>query len=549
LKKDSLLKGTLVLAAAALVARALGLFQRVPIEHVLNDQGNIYYGVANNVYLFLLVVATAGIPSAVSKMVSERFALGRDAEARQIYRAALLFGAVAGVIITLMMLGLAPLIAGPIMNESGAAASIRAIAPSLLLFPAIAMMRGYFQGRRYMSAGGISQIFEQILRVTAAITIAFTFAAWGWSDERVAAGASFGSVFGSIGAFIVMLYYGRKLSASDRKSRSAASGRGRSRSRSSQRLSTLAIYREMFYLSVPIVLTAVTVQLMYTLDSIMIKPLLTGHFETETIYMWGSVLVQRAQSIAGIPVILAVALGQSIIPVISSAHATGDRNKVGGQASLAVRIAMFSAMPIVLVLAVGAYSINGLIFSSDEGSPIVALLTLGTIFQIGMMITNSILLGIGQPRKATVHAFTGILIKIGLSFALAPWLGVYGLIVATSVCFIWTLSFNILSLKKRTSFRIIPSNRWVGFLATIAICAAAIWGLEWGMLGLLGGLPAKAGFFLASAVMGIAALGLYPVLLVLFKVITREEAQSYPKPVRKLLAPVFLLQKTRAGRA
>lgn len=541
MKKDSLLKGTLVLAAAALVARALGLFQRVPIEHVLNDQGNIYYGVANNVYLFLLVVATAGIPSAVSKMVSERYALGKDAEARQIYRAALLFGAVAGVVITLTMLGLAPLIAGPIMHEPGAAASIRAIAPSLLLFPVIAMMRGYFQGRRFMTAGGISQIFEQILRVTAAITIAFTFFAWGWSDEAIAAGASFGSVFGSIGAFLVMLYYGRRLASSDRRSRPA------SRMSRATRLPVVAIYREMFYLSIPIVLTAVTVQLMYTLDSIMIKPLLTGHFEADTIYMWGSVLVQRAQSIAGIPVILAVALGQSIIPVISSAYATRDSVKVGSQASLAVRIAMFSGMPIVLVLAVGAYSVNGLIFSSDEGSPIVALLTLGTIFQIGMMITNSILLGIGQPRKATIHAFTGILIKIAFSFALAPWLGVYGLIIATSICFIWTLSFNILSLKKRTSFRIIQRDRWAGFLGTIAICAAVIWGLEWGMLGLFDGLPDKVRFLFASAVMGLAAVALYPTLLVLFKVITKDEAASYPKPVRKLLAPVFRLQHQRAG--
>lgn len=541
MKKDSLLKGTLVLAAAALVARALGLFQRVPIEHVLNDQGNIYYGVANNVYLFLLVVATAGIPSAVSKMVSERYALGKDAEARQIYRAALLFGAVAGVVITLAMLGLAPLIAGPIMHEPGAAASIRAIAPSLLLFPVIAMMRGYFQGRRFMTAGGISQIFEQILRVTAAITIAFTFAAWGWSDEQIAAGASFGSVFGSIGAFLVMLYYGRKLTASDRQSRAVP------RTSRAQRVPVVAIYREMFYLSIPIVLTAVTVQLMYTLDSIMIKPLLTGHFQMDTIYMWGSVLVQRAQSIAGIPVILAVALGQSIIPVISSAYATRDGDKVGSQASLAVRIAMFSGMPIVLVLAVGAYSVNGLIFSSDEGSPIVALLTLGTIFQIGMMITNSILLGIGQPRKATIHAFTGILIKIALSFALAPWLGVYGLIIATSICFIWTLSFNILSLKKRTSFRIIARDRWVGFLGTVAICAAVIWGLEWGTLGLFGGLPDKVRFLLASAVMGLAAIALYPALLVLFKVITKDEAASYPKPIRKLLAPVFRLQPRRVG--
>lgn len=541
MKKDSLLKGTLVLAAAALVARALGLFQRVPIEHVLGDQGNIYYGVANNVYLFLLVVATAGIPSAVSKMVSERYALGREDEARQVYRVAMLFGAAAGITVTMVMLGLAPLIAGTIMDEPGAAASIRAIAPSLLLFPMIAMMRGYFQGRRFMTAGAISQIYEQILRVAAAIALAFSFAAWGWSDEKIAAGASFGSVFGSVGAFLVMLYFSRKLKREDRAAKLAYAPAGQ------KRLSARAIFRELLRLSMPVIVTASTVQLLYTLDSIMIKPLLAGHFEPETIYMWGSVLVQRAQSIAGIPVILAVAMGQSIIPVISSLYASRDREKTGQQASLALRVALFSAMPIILVLSVGAYSVNGLIFSSDEGSAIVALLTCGTLFQIGMMITNSILLGIGQPIKATKHAVTGILLKIVLSFALAPWLGVYGLIVATSCCFIWTLFFNLLSLKKRTSFQLLARDRWSGFLAATIVCAAVIGGVQWGVLGLLAALPAKLAMLIAAMLMGAAAIGTFPALLVLMKVIRPGETDMYPKPVRKLLAPLFRLQRVRGG--
>lgn len=541
MKKDTLLKGTLILAAAALVARALGILQRVPLEHVLSDKGDIYYGVANNVYLFLLVVATAGLPSAVSKMVSERYALGREDEARQIYRAALLFGIAAGLVITLLMFGLAPLIAGPIMHEPGAAASIRAIAPSLLLFPVIAMMRGYYQGRHFMAAGGMSQIVEQILRVAAAIGIAFSFAAWGWGDEWIAAGASFGSVFGSIGAFLVMLYYGRKLSTADKQAGGSVDRKG------SVKLALSGIYRELFRLSVPIIFTSVTVQLTYTLDSILIKPLLSGHFAPDTIYEWGSVLVQRAQSIAGIPVILAVALGQSIIPVISSAHATGDRNKVGKQASLAIRIAVFSGMPVVLLMSVGAYSVNGFLFSSDAGSLIVAMLTFGTIFQIGMMITNSMLLGIGQPRKATMHVITGMLIKVILSFALAPWLGVYGLILATSVCFVWALGFNILSLKKRTALQVIEGRRWAGFLATVVIVAAVLWGLQKGVLGLLGGLPEKVGFLFSSVVMGLAVLGVYPTLLVLLNVITREETDSYPKAVRKLLAPIFKLRGSRAA--
>ena len=70
MKKDTLLKGTLILAAAALVARALGIFQRVPLDYLMGEVGKGYFTVANNLYLLLLVVATAGIPSAISKMVS-----------------------------------------------------------------------------------------------------------------------------------------------------------------------------------------------------------------------------------------------------------------------------------------------------------------------------------------------------------------------------------------------------------------------------------------------------------------------------------------------
>ena len=539
-KKDSLLKGTLILALAALTARALGLFQRVPIEHLLGDQGNLYYSNANNVYLFMLVIATAGIPSAVSKMVSERYAVGRVLEAERIYRASLVFGAAAGMMITLLLLALAPVIAGPIMNEPGAAASIRAIAPSLLLFPMIAMMRGYFQGRQYMTAGGISQIVEQIARVIASIGLAFSLAAWGFSDERIAAGAAFGSVFGSIGAFLVMVWYARKLRAGE-----TLPGR-RGTDRAESRMRWLDIYRELFRLSVPVVLTAVTVQAMYMLDTMLIKPLLDGHFAPETIYRWGSVLGQNAQSFAGIPVILAVALSQSVIPVISSAHATGDRERVGSQASLAVRIALFSGMPVVLLISVGAYSVNGLLFSSDEGSPIVAMLTFGTIFQIAMLVTNSILLGIGQPSLAMKHAVTGILLKILLSFALAPWLGVYGLIAATTGCFAWVLLFNVLSLKKRTRFRVIERRKWLPFLLVAAATAAILWGVQWGVLGLLDHLPKRLAFFFSSAAMGAAVIAVYPALLVFLGVITAGDMQAYPRPVRKMLGPLIRLRGAAA---
>ncbi|BBI35117.1 putative polysaccharide biosynthesis protein [Cohnella abietis] len=536
MKKDTLLKGTLILAAAALVARALGIFQRVPLDYLMGDLGNIYFANANNIYLLLLIVATAGIPSAVSKMVSGRYAIGRISEAQQVYRAALLFGAIAGLVITIGLWLLAPFIAKTILDEPNASSAIRAIAPSLLLFPIIAMMRGYFQGRQFMTAGGVSQIVEQILRVFAAVVIAFAvYSMDSTNDKSIASGASLGSVFGSIGAFGVMLYFARKLKTSDRLDGSNAG------QDSSRRLELRTIYRELFQLSIPIVMTAVTVQLLYTLDNLMVKSLTKGHYDLELINHWAAVLGMNAQSIAGIPVILAVALSQSIIPIISSAHATGDRERVGRQASLAVRIALYSGMPVVLILGVGAYSVNGFLFQSAKGSAIVAMLTLGTLFQIGMMVTNSILLGIGEPKKATMHAITGVLIKIVLSFALAPYFGIYGIIAATTICFIWALSFNILSLRKRTQFKVI-GNRWPAFILTTGIVGAALAFVEWAVIAICDGLPQKLMFFLSCSAMGIVLLVLYPLLLVYLKVVSSEEIATYPRPVRRLLAPFMKLR-------
>lgn len=171
-KKESFVKGTLILAAAALVARVLGLVQRVPLEHLFNDVGNASFTQANTVYLMLLPLATAGIPSTLSKMVSERYALNRPNEAQQVYRAALMFGVVVGVIMSALLYIGAPYYA-EYAKVPESTLAIRAIAPALLLFPSIAMMRGYFQGRNNMMAGGISQIVEQIARVSTAVLLAF----------------------------------------------------------------------------------------------------------------------------------------------------------------------------------------------------------------------------------------------------------------------------------------------------------------------------------------------------------------------------------------
>ncbi|MHA6533296.1 putative polysaccharide biosynthesis protein [Paenibacillus sp. BAC0078] len=534
-KKESFVKGTLILAAAALVARVLGLAQRVPLEHLFNDVGNASFTQANNVYLMLLPLATAGIPSTLSKMVSERYALNRPDEAQQVYRAALIFAAVVGVLMSVILYIAAPYYA-EYTKVPESTLAIRAIAPALLLFPSIAMMRGYFQGRNNMMAGGISQIIEQIARVSTAILLAFILLRQGYSNTWMAAGASFGSVLGSIGAFAVMLYYARKMRRSEEQKSLYDS--------SAARIPLLKIYGDIFKLSIPIVLSSVTVPVVNFIDTSFIVPLLSGQIGMDAATQALGIFGSRAQSVAGIPPVLSIALSTSLIPIISAAYARRDEVHLKRQMTLALRISILTGTPIVLSLVVAAYSVNGLLFSSLDGSGIVAMLTLGTIFQITMMTTNSILLGMGKARISMYFVLAGLLVKFGSNFLLSRLFGIYGIIAATALCFIVITLLNLRTLKTIIPFEIL-GKRWGGFAIAVLASGGIGYGLNEAGILLTDMMPARLAFLITCLVVGAAVVIVYLVLLIVLGVLSRQEIAGYPRILQKLLNPLMKLQPAR----
>lgn len=536
-KKESFIRGTLILAAAALVARVLGLVQRVPLEHMFGDVGNVAFSASNTVYLMLLTVATAGIPSTLSKMVSERYALNRPHEAARIYQAALLFAVGAGIIMTILLYVGAPYYATNVIKQPEAALAIRALAPALLLFPAIAMMRGYFQGRGNMTAGGISQIVEQFARVGVAILLGYMLVSAGYGDEFSAAGASFGGVIGSIGAFAVMLYFTFKLRRQDREI-----GTGEPLGAP---IPLLRIYKDIFTLSIPIVLSSLAVPAVYFIDTSILKTLLMDKIGEASATEALAVLGAKAQSVAGIPPILAIALSQSLLPVVSAAFARKDMEHLQGQITLALRISILSGLPIVIALTTAAYSINGLLFKDLGGSGIIAALTLGTIFQITMMTSNSMLIGMGKPNISTIHVMVGLVVKLAASWLLSIWFGVYGIIAATGLCFLVITLLNIRMLKTIVPFSIM-GRKWPGLLVTVVISAAAGYGMNVLTLLPFGAAPSRLVFFLACGVSGATVALAFVVLMILLRVITREELAGYPRIIQKLLRPLMRLQRGQA---
>ncbi|NOU70509.1 oligosaccharide flippase family protein [Paenibacillus sp. LMG 31458] len=550
--KDSLVKGTLILTVAALIARFLGVFQRIPLVHLLHEEGMGSYSIAFNLYSILLVVATAGIPSALSKMVSEKYAIGRPAEAQRIYRAAIWFAIVAGAVMTVLLYVFAPIYAEHISHGGpDATLATRAIAPAMLFFPLIAIMRGYFQGRQNMMPNGISQVVEQIFRLVTSIGLAFILLniSLGWG----VAGASFGGVMGGIAALAVMLYYALKLKRRDAQSNIAAEQTAAGSTQSPQAHTPVRyseIYRSLLKLSIPIVIFSVTVTLVYAIDTSIIIPLLEGTIgRSEALGLVG-IIGGRAQSLAGIPIILAIALSQSVVPIISAAYSRKDMKQVGHHTTRVLQLSILSGLPAVLVIAIAARPLDFFMFGHEDtafgmshGPHMISLLTLGAMFQIVMQTSGAVLMGMGRMKPLMLHVAVGIAVKLAGSFLLAQWFGIYGIIGSTGLCFIVMSWLNLRSLRKEVDFTIL-GRRFIGLLFSIVVIVILGLGAEWlthtyvhptSLYRLNEGIN-------AVLVCGFSA-ALYPLMLMVTRVVTKDDVKNFPSPVQKLIGKVSRLIK------
>ena len=83
-----LFSGAVVLAMAGIFVKVLGMIYKIPLTNLLGDEGMGYFNAAYTIYTLFFVLATSGMPVALSLLISESLARGEEKRAGQIYRAA-----------------------------------------------------------------------------------------------------------------------------------------------------------------------------------------------------------------------------------------------------------------------------------------------------------------------------------------------------------------------------------------------------------------------------------------------------------------------------
>ncbi|HEY8342680.1 MAG TPA: polysaccharide biosynthesis protein [Calditerricola sp.] len=538
-----LLQGAAILAAASLISKILGVFYRVPYKAITGDVGLYAYAQVYPIYSTLLILATAGFPLAVSKIVAEKLAVGDVAGARRVFHVAAAFLAASGAACFVLLFFGAPWIAG-LMGDVQLTTPIRMVSTALLVVPVMAAIRGYFQGQQNMMPTGISQVLEQLVRITTILVLAVWAMETGRGVYAAASGALFGSFTGALAGLAVMLVYLRrdKLRFSVGPAASAPEPPG-------------AVIKTILALSLPIALGSLILPLMQLADSFTVKNVLDWAGLADVSGIWKGVY-DRGQPLVQFSSFFAAALSLALVPSIAEANARGQRALIQTRTELAVRMTVIVGWPASLGLAVIMEPVNTMLYGDPAGSFALAVLAFSTLFATVNVTAASILQGLGAVMVPVRHLFIGVAVKLGLNVALIAAfsragadMAIAGAALATVIGYAVAMLLNMRALRVRTGMRAARKALVVKPLVASLIMAAAVYGvytvLHAALLGL--GLPLRAASVVESLALTALGAAVYGVAVLRLGAVSRRDLELVPK-TRRLVPLLVRLGMLKEGR-
>lgn len=452
-KTEGFLKGAMVLMVANILVKIIGAVFRVPLTRVVGDYGMGLYSAAYRYYSLLLTISTAGIPLAISKMISEARTLGRVRESKRIFKIAFLFCAVLGSIGTLYLIFRAEGLAVR-ANNVEIATSIIALAPAVLLLSIAAGLRGSFQGRNNMLPTGLSQVLEALSRLFVGLFLALLFIKMGLPDKYVAAGAITGVTIGAgLSALLLAILV---MTARKRHAKADAELMQTDEMRSGGK-----ILYDLLALAIPVTVGALVINLTNMIDLWQITKRLAvlGYNQFETTTLFG-IYDNYAIPLFNLVPSVIISLNLSITPTASAAYARKDMESLHNTLLSSSRIVVMLSLPAAVGIAVLANPIISLLFGAGESAniatPVLAILSVAAVFLCVSSLTSTVLQAIGRPMIPVMTMLAGAVVKVAANYVLIaiPGVELNGAAIGTVLCYVVITLLNLYFLKKETGFRV-----------------------------------------------------------------------------------------------
>jgi stage V sporulation protein B len=525
-KKSNYLRGAAVLAATVAIVKVIGALYKIPLYNILGDEGTAHFQVTYTIYNLLLTISTAGIPVALSRLISAALATGKLRQVKRIHSIALPAFTVVGAVFTALMFVFARQL-GELMGDYEITACVRTLSPAVLFCCIIAVYRGYSQGFEDMIPTAISQIMEVVCKLVFGLSIAWIFLRQGYGTPTISAGAIAGVTIGLGLAIPILVFYKRRLDKKNVLETARYNDTPQSRSET---------LKTIFKISIPITLGSAVLNIIALIDTKLVLLRLqegAGYSYDMAKVLYG--VYSKATTLYNLPSAFIVPITTSVVPAIAAAVASRRHRDAKEVMESSLRVTNLIAMPACAGLCVLAYPIfNVLYWNSNENGPLLlAIAAISAYFVCLQLMTTAILQANGFEKFPVITLPIGGLIKIVVTWFLVgnPHVGIYGAPIGTLLCYLlislMNIIFTIWKIPNRPSFLKITLRP---LICTLGMSAAAwlVYQLLFKVLsGPLGTGRLAMAVFMAGGIL--AALVVYVVLVIGFKALTKEDVKLLPK--------------------
>lgn len=518
-KKEGFMQGVITLMFSQVLIKILGLVYTLYLTNRqgFGDKGNGICASGYQIYALLLTISSIGVPSAISKLVSERVAVGDNKGAHRIFKIAFATFAVIGLVGSLLLFFGANVIANRWLQIPDAEMTLVALSPAIFFVTVASVMRGYFNGRQKISVGAKSQTLEQVFKTLLTIIVVEVVAILSnVSTEWMAAGANLATTLATFLGFSYLFLYYR----SERKE--VATEIKNTVNYKYERVST--IIKRILLVSIPITLTAIMSSINKNVDSFTVVRNLRAFMPEDQATALYGILGGKVDTLTSLPLAINVAFATALVPAISAAKAKGDNKTITEKTSFSLLISMLIGLPCTVGMFIFAQPILNLLFpNANDGALILQISALTIIFTILDQTINGALQGFGKLMIPTISLATGVFVKFIFNITLIkiPNIGVYGAAWGSVACHLVAFCIAFTMLRKYIKLNLTFSKfvlKPVISTAIMGICSYFTY------LALKGIIVER----LATIIAIMVAVVIYSLAIVALKVFTKDEFKMMP---------------------
>lgn len=532
---DYIVQGS-ILAAAAMIAKVIGVIYRIPLTNILGDEGNGYYGYAYQVYAFALMISCLSLPTAVSKLVSTRRAMHQQRNAFRAFIGSLIFAAIIGVIIALAIFLGAGIISEYMMKAPLSIYALRVLAPGLLIVAVMAVIRGYFQGLGTMVPTAVSQVIEQIINAVISIVGASVLFGMGsrlgneTGEELLgpafgAAGGTLGTVTGALAGLIFLLFVFWLSRGAIRK---------RIRNDHTKKTEPYShIVKALLLTAVPIVFSTAIYNINQIIDLTVFNHVMNaqGFAESEYIALQG-IYTGKYDPLINVPMAIPNALCTSLVPSLTMVVIAKKQKKIHSQIGQILRLTTIITIPSGIGFFVLASPLMVLLYNDSSSTP-ANLLMMGSVVIVlygWASISNSVLHGLNymsSPAKNAAIALVVHLIAFVIMLVVFR-MNVYALPAGNIVFALVMCYLNQRKIREVCGYRIDFKDLFLKPLIASLIMGVITYFVHFGMDALIGGRV------IPTVVAILIAVVIYTVLILKLGAMSEADILALPMGARIL---------------